>query len=51
MPFGKQGRYAAAPTSKARIGKKPGGKVVGHGMVAKTGARPKGISAGGKKPR
>lgn len=51
MPFGKQGRHASAPTGKAIIGKKPGGKVVGGGMVAKTGARPKGISAGGKKPR
>ena len=31
--FGKQGKSAKAPTATAMMGKKPGGKVVGGGMV------------------
>lgn len=35
MPFGKQGGKAPAPVYSNKVGKKPGGKVVGGGMVKK----------------
>lgn len=49
MALGKQGGHAAAPTSKAKVGKKNGGGVVKGGGVMKP-VLPKGTPAGGKKP-
>ena len=48
MAFGKQGGHVKAPVHGGMVGKKPGGKVVGAGMV-KHGSTPKGVGAGGQK--
>jgi hypothetical protein len=48
MPYGKQGGHVKAPVHGAMVGKKPGGKVVGAGMV-KQGSTPKSVGSGGQK--
>ena len=50
MALGKQGGIAKAPTSVAKVGNKPAGKVVGGGKTA-VGVAPKGIAGNSKKPR
>lgn len=48
MAMGKQGGMAKAPVHGNMVGKMPGGKTVGAGMVKK-GITPSGKGAGGQK--